>query len=228
MKSRWGNKKEDALRLRREGQSIRDIEISLGIPRSTLSGWFKDIQLSASQQEALNQRHRTALIKARVFAAAAHRNTKQRRIESIKKAAQEQLDLFSEDDITTLELALAMLYLGEGAKTKQGLRLGNSNPLIMRFYIHALVKVYKLPLESLYFALHLRADQDENTEKLYWSEALDVPLSRFTYFIKDPRTAGRPTRPEYHGVCLASGGPVEIQRRLMYLSEAFCERAVRA
>ncbi len=56
MISEWYNLKESAVSLRRSGDSIRDIEIKLGIPRSTLSGWFKNIQLTDSQILALKDK----------------------------------------------------------------------------------------------------------------------------------------------------------------------------
>ncbi len=212
--------------MRNQGDSIRDIETALGVPRSTLSGWLKDVVLSSSQKKKLSTRNLEGLAKARVRAAEAHRDMKSQRLAFARKAVASTLESLAVEDTAVIEIALAMLYFGEGSKTKQGLRLGNSDPRILRFYIHALNKIYGLSLESFYFALHLRADQDFEKERIFWSDALDMPLSSFRYFIKDPRTTGKPSHTDYHGVCLAQGGPVEIQRRLMYLSEAFCERAV--
>lgn len=56
MISRWANQKQKAVTLRREGNSIKDIEKMLGIPRSTLSGWFKSILLTKRQQTKLEQK----------------------------------------------------------------------------------------------------------------------------------------------------------------------------
>lgn len=227
MKPRSEKQHKEALAMRKSGKSIRDIEIALEIPRSTLSGWLKDVELSPSQRKVLLSKNRMGLTKARVLAAKAHKDNKLRRIESVNAAINSTLRSLPTDDMAILELALAMLYFGEGSKTKQGLRLGNSDPRIIHFYVDSLKKLYGLTENSLYFALHLRADQDVEKEKIFWSQALDMPVSNFRYHIKDLRTAGKPTRPGYHGVCLAQGGPVEIQRRLMYLSEAFCERVKR-
>lgn len=213
--------------MRKAGKSIRDIELALDIPRSTLSGWLKDIKLSSTQEKVLLVNRQVLLAKARVLAAKKHKENKQKRVASVHASINETLQSMSVNDMTMLEVALALLYLGEGSKTRQGLRLGNSNPRVIRFYIHALIKIYGLPKESLYFALHLRADQNATKEKAFWSKALNMPIASFRYVTKDPRTVGKPTLPDYHGVCLAQGGPVEIQRRLMYLAEAFCERVTR-
>lgn len=223
MRSRFEHLRVEAIALRKQGNSIRDIEVRLTIPRSTLSGWFRGLSLSKKQQETLDKRHAQGLIKARERAAESHKAAKLERIEKIKKDALHTLKELPGSG-PTLEIALAMLYLGEGGKTHHGLRLGNSNPAIMDFYLKSLETAFGVCREPLHYALHLRADQDEQAEKRFWSEALKVPVTSFTYVIKDPRTAGKSTYSDYHGVCLVSGGPVEIQRKLMYLAEAFMER----
>ena len=55
MKSKWYELKENAIKLRQQGFSIGKIERDLGIPRSTLSGWLKNIKLTARQKELLEE-----------------------------------------------------------------------------------------------------------------------------------------------------------------------------
>src|SRR3989344_7424720 len=62
MKSKWFNLKEKATSLRKKGLSIGYIEKKLSINRSTLSGWFKDIQLTEVQKERLIQNSKNGLI----------------------------------------------------------------------------------------------------------------------------------------------------------------------
>ena len=53
MKSQWYKFKDEAIKLRRDGASLRDVEKRLKIPRSTLSYWFKDVDVTARQKEKL-------------------------------------------------------------------------------------------------------------------------------------------------------------------------------
>src|SRR3990167_4442559 len=117
MKSKWFEYKEKARKFRRDGRSIRSIERRLKIPRSTLSGWFKDIRLTKEQKHKLTEAGRFALIKARLKASIWHKNQKKKRLVEADLAAQSVLAKFDTSDNNTLELALAMLYLGEGDKT---------------------------------------------------------------------------------------------------------------
>ena len=89
MKSKWFQLKEQALRLRTEGVSVRSIELKLGIPRSTLSGWFKNVILSDSQYAKLQKNHKLALINARKEAVKWHNQQKQDRISVAGQQAEE-------------------------------------------------------------------------------------------------------------------------------------------
>lgn len=223
MRSQWIHLKERAVKLRRDGNSIKDIRKKLGIPLSTLSGWLKDVPLTATQRRNLERKWKQGLAVARREAVRWHNTQKAARMEEAATTAKETLEKIT-DDSSSLELALAMLYLGEGNKTRSGLGLGNSDPLIVQFYMRALERLYKISRETLRVELHLRADQDIQESKKFWSKITGIPLKRFLYAAQDQRTKGRPTYPGYHGVCILSGGGIAIQRKLMYLARAFAEK----
>src|SRR3989338_3109931 len=87
MESKWYHLKESALQLRKRGLSIGMIEHKLGISRSTLSGWFKNIELSHVQKEQLLQNWRDGLVHARKKAVIWHNAQKKQRLEEAKKQA---------------------------------------------------------------------------------------------------------------------------------------------
>lgn len=217
------NQKPAAIVLRRKGNSIGSIEQMLGIPRSTLSGWFRSVPLTKKQQTRLKQRSNQGLAKARVAAVRWHNAQKNNRLEKAAQMGAETLKQLSNDK-ATLELALAFLYLGEGSKTHVGTSLGSSDPRIARFFVRSLQEIYGVPIENIKCYLHLRADQDIVKMKRYWSKELAFPLGNFGKASVDKRTTGRPTYPHYKGVCLIECGRVDIQRRLMYIANGFCEK----
>lgn len=227
MRSKWFKFKEKAIALRKKGLAIKKIEAKLLIPRSTLSEWFRNIDLSASQKEKLLQDWKNGLVKAREKAALWHKAQKEARITYAKQEALKVLAQINTSNINLLELALAILYLGEGSKKQIGTSLGSSDPLILRFYISALRTVYNIDISRIKAELHLRADQDINTVKKYWSQTLGLPLGNFTYVSFDKRTRGSKTYPTYNGVCDIRCGSPEIQRRLIFLSTFFCQKVVK-
>ena len=223
MISRWANQKPKAIALRRKGNAIRDIEKKLGIPRSTLSGWLRSIQLTKRQQTKLKKRAEQGLVKARLEAVRWHNAQKSYRLEKAAQIGEEVLERIP-NDTATLELALAFLYLGEGSKRNIGTSLGSSDPRIAKFFVQCLKKIYGVPVENIRCYLHLRSDQNPEKMKRYWSHELRLLRTNFGKTSIDKRTAGKPTYPHYKGVCLIECGRVDIQRRLMYIANGFCER----
>jgi hypothetical protein len=225
MISKWFKLKNKAVSLRRRGKSLKDVEKILGIPRSTLSGWFRGIKLSESQRNALDKRKRKALVLSRINAVAWHNRQK---AERLKKAENEALDTMCKLDIndkSILELALAMLYLGEGFKNGST-GIGNSDPQLLRFFIKAMEKLYGFSRNSIKCNLHLRADQKPKLLKKYWSGILKIPINNFLAVSLDMRTLGRKTYKDYKGVCILNFGNVAIQRKLLYLSRRFSEKII--
>jgi len=53
MKSGWFEYKPDVLMLSAQGVSMTTIEREFGIARSTLSGWFKEVELTELQRTRL-------------------------------------------------------------------------------------------------------------------------------------------------------------------------------
>ncbi len=225
MISRWYDKKEAVLRFRKKGLSIRELESRFGIPRSTLSGWCRNVKISADQKRRLQQKWKMGMKKARIGAARWHAAQKRLRISVVEKSAEETLSRLNLSDQNTLEILLAFLYLGEGFKTTST-GIGNSNLLILQFFVSALRSVYKIPSEKLRCELHLRADQNGEKMKQYWSKNLGIPIGNFTTPHFDKRTLGSPTYLHYKGVCLVRCGNIAIQRKLVYLSEVACKRIV--
>ncbi len=227
MISSWNGLKEEACRLRKRGLSLRVIHKNLGIPGSTLSGWFKDIRLSDNQLQKLRASWKAGLVLARKRAVVWHNNQKETNLREAKERAENTLLQVDTSDRAVLDIALAMLYLGEGFKKSTETGIGNSDPLVLRFFLAVLKRNYNFDLTTIRCELHLRADQDSESIKQYWSMSLGLPLSSFKYVVKDKRTEGSATYSHYKGVCLLRCANVAIQRKLVYLSQKFCEKVIK-
>lgn len=222
MISRFIGLKKTAIQLRKNGNSIRSIEDRLKIPKSTLSGWFKEVKLTKSQLNKLDKNWRSALVLARKKAVIWHNTQKKTRIEKAKIEAMQTLEKVDYKNKQLLELALAMLYLGEGSK-KDMTSLGNTNPLIMNFFINSIGILYKIDKTKIKYDLHLRSDQDSDEAIEYWSKELKVPKTQFST-VKDKRVAKSKTYLYYKGVCVARCGRIDIQRKLGFIANDFCNK----
>jgi hypothetical protein len=222
MSSRFEHIKKRVLTARRRGASLRDIEKYYGVPKSTLSYWFRDLTLSRRYQIRLEERNRAGLVAARKEAVKWHNAQKEKRLAHARKDAESSLLNIKHTQAEIMELALAFLYLGEGTKKSGNTSMGNSDEMILRFFVTCLHSVYEIPYEKLKCDVHLRADQNENRIKRYWSRTLNIPLRNFGKSSIDTRTHGRPTYGHYKGVCVVRCGRVDIQRKLMYIASSFC------
>jgi len=125
-----------------------------------------------------------------------------------------------------VELGLALLYMGEGFKKSSKTGMGNSDPLLLKFFLIILLNIYKVDIEKIRFELHIRADQNPELIKKYWAKKLEAPLHRFKSISIDKRTIGKNTYENYKGVCVIDCGNVAIQRKLVYIGKKFCERTI--
>jgi len=224
MKSKWFEYKEAAIRLRKRGYSMNRIERKFGIARSTLSGWFKKVKLTRAQKQKLLQNSKVALIEARKKAVLWHNEQKRKRLEEAKFQAVNVLKNIDTENKYILELTLSILYFGEGSKNTEETSIGSSDPLILKFFLSCLKKIYDFDINKIKCELHLRADQNPNKIKCFWTKELNLPLNNFKQVTFDKRTIGSKTYPSYKGVCVLRCGNVAIQRRLLFLSRFFCEQ----
>lgn len=222
MKSRWYHLKDEAVALRKSGMSMTVIERRLGIPRSTLSGWFREVHLTEDQRLRLMKNKKDGWTRARARAVESHRAQKALRLLTAKREAQKTLERIELSD-EVLGLAFAMLYLGEGAKNGTT-SIASSDPKILKFVLAVLKRNYHITADMVRCELHLRADQSSEASKRYWSEVLGIPIQKFGGVFYDQRTAGHPTYDHYKGVCVLYCGGIAIQRNLIYLYNLFCEK----
>lgn len=223
MKSKWFDLKEQAMTLRRKGVSMTLIERELGIPRSTLSGWFKTIKLTEDQRTKLMKNKSDGWKIAREKAVIAHQYKKALRVLKAKQEAEKVINKIELTD-ELLDIAFAMLYLGEGSKTNGTTSIASSDPTILRFILSVLKQNYGISPGMIRCELHLRLDQNELATKEYWSKELAVPIDRFRYVAFDKRSANKPTYDHYKGVCVLQCGNIQIQRKLIYLYTMFCDK----
>jgi hypothetical protein len=92
MKSQWFDLKETVTALRKEGISMTVIERKYGIPRSTLSGWFKNVELTEEQRVVLMRNRKDGWAKARANAVESHKAQKALRLLNAKQEAINTLD----------------------------------------------------------------------------------------------------------------------------------------
>ena len=125
------------------------------------------------------------IVRARVASGIAKRRIKEESLRQARLLAEGDIGTLSKRDIFMLGLGL---YVGEGSKTSNAVRLSNSNPAIMRFSVRWFIETCGLAKENLRIRMHLYPDSDENVCKRYWSKITGLPLNQFQRTSFDVRT----------------------------------------
>lgn len=209
--------KEQAIKLRQLGQSYGQISDSLGLAKSTLNGWLKNVEITSEQKQKLIEQWKLGMRKAQERSCQIKKEIK---IENIRQSHTHAKEFLQNIPLNKpiLELFLAGLYLGDGFKANGRLGLGNANPEIVRLFITLIRKLYSVKESKLRAEIFGRADQDPHLLVKYWSNLLKIPMSQFHHTQLDNRTV-KPTRSNYHGVCAVSYGDVNLQRRILAIGD---------
>ena len=116
-------------------------------------------------------------------------------------------DPFSIQPINTIEKAKLFgtglgLYWGEGNKlNKHSVRLGNTDPGIIKTFIKFLVEIYGIDVSKLRYSLQIFSDVNPQDALDYWIRELNVDSAMFTKVIITPaRSAGTYRNKNMNGV----------------------------
>ncbi|MEK7462185.1 MAG: helix-turn-helix domain-containing protein [Patescibacteria group bacterium] len=164
--------KELAFELRRSGKSYKEIAKELGMSKSTLTVWFKGHVFSEEIRKSLT-------INASTESTA--------RLQNLNKIRGDSLDaLYHRAMIeATLELemnknnplfiAAISAYWGEGDKrSRNNVRLINTDPLMLRLFIKFLVRFCSVTRENIKAAIFIYPDLDEETCRQYWEKEIGI------------------------------------------------------
>lgn len=208
--------------LRNQGWSLGEISLKTGIPKNTLSGWVRDIQLTTSQKKRIKQKIIDSGAIGRPLAAKLLKG----RMERWKRKIRDKVRYFEQLPLQNPEigkLICGLLYLCEGAKYQSSryLYLGNSDPKIVSFFLSSLRKCYHIKEDKLRFAIGYRCDQNYQKLKTFWSKLTNIPKSKFLKSKPDVRTKGKPTlRKNYYGVGRLIYYDTTLQFELQSIGEA--------
>lgn len=194
--------KKKAIHLRRKGKTYQEIvrALSKEIPKSTMSGWFRGLELSRGAKDRLEKRSMKHLRRARVAAKAVNARLREEYLNGIRRRNEWVRSSIQEKE--TAKIALAMLYLGEGKKQGGTVSFGNSNPEIVIIFLGLLRSLYSIDEKKFRVTVQCRADQSSSKLMRYWSKLTDVPTDQFYRTRVDKRSVGEPTKKKgYKGVC---------------------------
>lgn len=220
MKSKYYSEKAQALNLRKSGKTYSEIKkiINKKIPKSTLSFWCKEIELTKNQKARIEKLNRINAGNNIKKAITVIKTKRQKFLQSVFKSNRNLKFLQKNKDVA--KIALSILYLGEGTKNiKRGsLCFGNSDPFVIDLFLCLMRKCYNINESKFRCTVQCRADQNTRRLENFWGKITKIPLSQFYKARIDPRTVGKKSKnPEYKGVCRIDYYSADIFLELLYI-----------
>jgi transcriptional regulator with XRE-family HTH domain len=165
--------RELARHLRRsEDLPLNEIARRVGVSKSSVSHWVRDVELTPQQQEVLRQgnpAYNRQLLGTR-------NNAAKRRAERL--AYQDQGRGCARNG-SRLHVAGCMLYWAEGARHRNTVRFVNSDPEMVRFFVRFLRECFDIPDEQIRVTCNLFADHFQRRWEIeqFWLDITDLPRS---------------------------------------------------
>jgi len=137
----------EAIRLRRQGGSVRDIAKKLDVSKSTTSLWTRDIILSVEQAEKLNANLVAGARKGRLISALIQKRRRLEKIETENQRGEKEFPILTSRE---LQIAGLCLYWAEGNKKSGTIVICNSDPNIILVFIRWLQQIERIKMFSWY------------------------------------------------------------------------------
>lgn len=170
--------KARVIELRRMGYSYSLISAKTGISKATLSDWLSGIPYKPNKEVV------DRIGKARAASGARHSEMKRVSLVAADTEARNEIGKFSQRDLLMFGLGL---YLGEGAKTANAVRIVNSDPAVIAVAV-AWFKAMGVSSEQFGPRIHLYPDSDIDQCIAFWARVIGVPQNQFQRSHVDTRT----------------------------------------
>jgi len=161
--------REQAIQLRLQGVSVRDIAQQLNVSKGTVSVWVREIQLTDEQIETLKdkQRHNSGRMKG----AQANRERFKALRFDYQQAGREKAK-----EGRPLHLAGCMLYWAEGGKSPNNIHFVNSDPNMMRLFMQFLREELFVPEALMTLRIHCHTQDviEQRRIEIYWLHLLSL------------------------------------------------------
>ena len=158
--------RQQARQLRRTGLPLAEIAASLGVSRSSVSLWVRDVEFTPLPRPPRGRRRSPNALQRR----------RQAEIDRLAEEGRARVGRLSEREFLVAGVAL---YAGEGAKRDGAVKFANSDPRMIAFYCAWLRRFFSVDEERLRMRLYLHEGLDLTASVAYWSDVTGIPPSQF-------------------------------------------------
>lgn len=217
------NIKALAKELRNSGKSYGDISKKLGISKSTLHLWLREIKRPGYLTKKDKLAH---LTKIRVLAAIAHKKQREERLELVRRKVFEEVEKYSPFEPNYQKSLLAMLYWAEGSKGRGTLVFANTDPKLVLLFLTLLRKNYPIDEEKIRVRLHLHWYHPVRQTRSFWSKLLGISESKFGKILIKKRSVSKRFRKNFAGICFIKYHSEYLRYEILEQAQAIANRIV--
>jgi hypothetical protein len=156
---------EKARLLRAQSRTLADIAETLGVSKSSVSVWVRDVPFRPSPRRYGARRRRNRQHEAKL-----------RQVEELDR---EGLIRIGDLSGQAFLAAGAALYAGEGSKTDGTVNFANSDPRMVRFFCVWLRRFFEIDESRLRARVYLHQGLDIDATQSFWSELTGIPKDQF-------------------------------------------------
>ena len=205
---------QQARRLRAQAWTLQEIADELGVAKSSVSLWVRDVTFDPSARRSARTGRRPR---------GSDHPLRQRKLAEIAACdawGRQQIGALSERDLL---IAGAALYAGEGSKTDGAVGFANTNPHMMRLFCSWLRTFFDVDETRLRARLYLHQGLDLHAATAFWSSVMDVPAGQFTKPYRAVTDESRRHSKHVHGCATLIYGSARTHREVMALVRALVD-----
>ena len=207
--------KAEAIKLRIEGFSLKQISDKLDVSKSTASLWLRNVALSEEAQARLAQ----AQVLGRANAFTARQQKSAERTEIFQNNALNMLKTVPNSP-ELAKIFCALMWWCEGNKNESFVRFTNSDSSLIKNYLQTFRRGFDLDESKFRVLVHLHSYHNEEQQKKFWSETTKIPLKQFHKSYQKSNT-GKRKHDNYQGCIAVSYYDAKIAKELEAIYNAF-------
>ncbi len=224
--------KEQAIKLRISGLPINQIKDKLGVSKSTVSLWCRDISLTKEQYRKIKKEHILKTQKGRLLGAQINKNKK---IESISEADRFGKAKIKSIDKKELLFIATALYWAEGSKSEKstGFQFINSDPEMIILIKKFLIECMGVKENELMCSIQINESHKYRISEVlsFWINLIQLHQDQFRkpYFIKTKAIKVYKNNDTYYGICrLIVRRSTKLKYKMLALIKAMKENIMPA
>ena len=195
-----------ARELRADAWTLADIAAELGVAKSSVSLWVRDVDFQPGPRRTARRRGPNVL-----------QRRKADEIERLRADGRARLGDLSDQAFLA---AGAALYAGEGSKRDGTVMFANSDPRMVHFFCCWLRHFFEIDEERLTARVYLHEGLDLEGAQRFWSDLTGIPLDRFRKpYRATPDETVRHNK-HLHGCVYVRYGSAVVHRAIMGLIAA--------